>query len=81
MIGSEKAKTHIAKAINQMKMFNKIRVQYFQELLLKMRTEIPLQSSKIQRQPNPNLRHTGGAQLVLVPNNLTEGESNGSPPN
>ena len=80
-IGSEKAKVHIAKAIVQMKMFNKIRVAYFQELLLKMRTEIPIQSSKIQRQPNPNLRHTGGMQLELVPNNLTEGEPNGTPPN
>jgi transposase len=80
-IGSEKAKSHIGKAIDQMKMFNKIRVGYFQELLAKMRTEIPIHSSKIQRQPNPNLRHTGGPQLVLITNNLTEGDPNGTPPN
>lgn len=80
-IGGDKAREHISKAISQMKMFNKIRVAYFQELLEKFRTEIPPQSSKIQRQPNPNLRHAGGVQLALVINNQTEGEPNGTHPN
>lgn len=80
-IGGEKSRAHIAKAIEQMRLYNKIRVPYFSELLEKMRNEIPPQTSKIQRQPNPNLRHTGGAQLALVPNQLTEGEIHGSPPN
>lgn len=67
-IGSAKAKENIKKAIDKMKMFNRIRVAYFEEQLSQMRSEQPRVSSKIERGSNPNLRHIGGAQLELAPN-------------
>ena len=71
-IGAAQAKLNIKKAIEKMKMFNRVRVAYFEEQLLVLRTEQPRPSSRIDRGPNPNLRHTGGAQLELIINNATE---------
>ena len=72
-IGSEKAREHIKLAIQRMRLFNKMRVAYFEELLKEMREQNKpvTQESKINRGPNPNLRHTGGAQLELVIDNET----------
>lgn len=72
MIGAVQAKINIKKAIERMKTFNRIRVAYFEEQLLQLRTEQPRASSKIDRGPNPHLRHTGGVQLELIINNATE---------
>lgn len=71
-IGAMQAKLNIKKAIEKMKMFNRVRVAYFEEQLLGLRTEQPRPSSKIERGPNPNLRHAGGAQLEMIINNVTE---------
>lgn len=71
-IGSVQAKANIKKAIDKMKMFNRVRVAYFEDQLLQLRTEQPRPSSKIERGPNPNLRHTGGAQLELIVDNEHE---------
>lgn len=72
-IGSLKAKEHIKLAIQRMRLFNKIRVAYFEQLLGEMREQnlTVNRESKIDRQPNPNLRHTGGAQLELIIDNET----------
>lgn len=67
-IGAVKARENIKKVIEKMKMFNRIRVAYFEEQLSQLRSVQPTTSSKIERGSNPNLRHTGGAQLELVPN-------------
>ena len=58
-IGSLKAKEHIKLAIQRMRLFNKIRVAYFEQLLGEMREQnlTVNRESKIDRQPNPNL-HT-----------------------
>jgi hypothetical protein len=73
-IGAEKARTNIVKAVKDMRRFNKIRVPYFEELLARYRSEVLRAPGddklKIERRPNPNLRHTGEPrQLELVVNN------------
>jgi hypothetical protein len=72
-IGAEKARANIVRAVQEMRRFNKIRVPYFEELLARYRSEVPRGSKndkmKIDRRPNPNLRHTGPKQLELVVNN------------
>lgn len=70
-IGALRARENIKRAIEKMTMFNRVRVAYFEELLEQLRKEQIKPSSKIERQPNPNLRHTGGAQLELKVNNQT----------
>ncbi len=71
-IGSVRAKENIKVAVGKMRLFNKFRVAYFEDLLSQMRAQVvPAPSSKINRQPNPNLRHTGGTQLALVIDNET----------
>lgn len=76
-IGAERARANIVKAAQEMRRFNKIRVPYFEELLARYRSEV-LQANKadkmkIDRRPNPNLRHAAQAapskQLELVVNN------------
>ena len=71
--GSELGRLNIAKAVSEMKRFNKIRVPYFEDLLARYRTEHlqkrGVDKMKIERRPNPNLRHTKGQQLKLVVNN------------
>lgn len=59
-IGRDKAKANIEEAIRQMRGFNKIRTNYFRELLKKYRTQPSKNiNSDIKRKPgNPNLRHT-----------------------
>lgn len=72
-IGSTQAKLNIKKAIDKMKLFNRVRVAYFEDQLLQLRTEQPRPSSKIDRGPNPNLRHAGGvSQLELIIDNTKE---------
>ncbi len=68
-IGALRARENIKKAIEKMKMFNRVRVAYFEELLEQSRVEQPKVALKIDRGPNPNLRHVGGAQLALIVDN------------
>lgn len=71
-IGSVRAKESIKTAVEKMRLFNKFRVAYFEEILSQLRLKGPLAvSTKIERQPNPNLRHTGGTQLALIIDNET----------
>lgn len=71
-IGSARAKENIKTAVEKMRRFNKIRVAYFEEILSQLRGKVPqATSTKIERQPNPNLRHTGGPQLALIIDNET----------
>ena len=70
--GHEAARANIKKAIESMRLYNKIRVPYFQEMLVQNRA-VALQSATqnkmtIERRPNPNLRHTK-VQIELVINN------------
>jgi hypothetical protein len=72
-LGHEQGRLNITRAVQEMKRFNKIRVPYFEDLLARYRSE-HLQKNgvdkmKIDRRPNPNLRHTKGQQLELVVNN------------
>ncbi len=70
-IGAERARANVAKAVAEMRRFNKIRVPYFEELLQRYRSEVLNANAndkmKIERRPNPNLRHA--KQLELVVNN------------
>lgn len=71
-IGSIRAKENIKAAVEKMRRFNRIRVAYFEEILSELRQNtLPTASTKIIRQPNPNLRHTGGPQLALIIDNET----------
>ncbi len=71
-IGNVRAKENIKTAVEKMRLFNKFRVAYFEEILSQLRLQVPqATSTKIERQPNPNLRHTGDAQLALVIDNET----------
>jgi hypothetical protein len=72
-LGSELGRLNITKAVSEMKRFNKIRVPYFEDLLSRYRSEqiqkCSVDKMKIERRPNPNLRHSKGQQLKLVVNN------------
>lgn len=72
-LGHELGRLNITKAVAEMKRFNKIRVPYFEDLLARYRAEHLQKRSvdkmKIDRRPNPNLRHIKGQQLELVVNN------------
>jgi transposase len=72
-IGAEKGRLNVAKSIDEMRRWNRIRVPYFEELLARHRPGILQKSGvdkmKIERRPNPNLRHTMCSQLELVVNN------------
>jgi hypothetical protein len=69
--GAERARSNISRAIKDMQRFKRIRVPYFEELLLNLRREViknSLDKTKIDRRPNPNLRHVS-RDLKLVINN------------
>jgi hypothetical protein len=72
-IGSSQGRLNIGKAVENMSRFNKIRVPYFEELLARYRKEglqkHGVDEMKIDRRPNPNLRHVKSQQLELVVNN------------
>jgi len=71
-LGTELGRVMIAKSIVEMRRFNKIRVPYFESLLARNRAEHlqkpGVDRMKIDRRPNPNLRHAKEAQLELVVN-------------
>jgi hypothetical protein len=82
-LGADRGRESIAKAVETMQRFSRLRTPYFKELLNSNHqgTTTPENKSKIKRQPNnPMLRHTGGAQLELVTNQNT-GEKHGDSPN
>jgi hypothetical protein len=71
--GAELARSNIEKSIETMRLYKKVRVPYFQELLLNNRKNI-LQAATdnkmaITRRPNPNLRHIKTTPIELVINN------------
>lgn len=69
-LGHEAARASIRKSVESMRVYNKIRVPYFQELLLQNRKlaiqAVTTNKMAITRRANPNLRHT---QIELVINN------------
>lgn len=68
LVGHERAKRVVKKAVEMMRLYNKIRVPYFKDLLSRFRKEtLPQESTAtIQRKPgNPMLRHS---QLKLITN-------------
>lgn len=71
--GADAGRFNISKSVEDMRRFNRLRVAYFEELLARHRSDVlknkGLDKMKIDRRPNPNLRHTVGAQLNLVINN------------
>jgi hypothetical protein len=71
--GAELARTNIKKSIESMRMYKKVRVPYFQDLLMSNRKNILQANSDnkmaITRRPNPNLRHTKTIPIELVINN------------
>jgi hypothetical protein len=73
-LGHDVARASIKKAIESMRMYNKIRVPYFQEMLLQNRAAAiqtaTTNKMTIERRANPNLRHTK-VQMELVINNPT----------
>lgn len=73
-LGHDAARVSIKKAIESMRLYNKIRVPYFQEMLLQNRAvaiqAATLNKMTIDRRANPNLRHTK-VQMELVINNPT----------
>lgn len=60
LIGHEKAKLVVQKAVESMRLYNKIRVPYFKDLLCRFRKEaFSKPSLSIERKPgNPMLRHS-----------------------
>lgn len=71
LAGHDRAKQVVKKAVETMRLYNKVRVPYFKELLCRFRKEnLPQRtSSSIQRKPgNPMLRHTQ-LKLISNPNN------------
>lgn len=72
-LGAELGRLVIAKSIQEMRRFNKIRVPYFESLLARHRQEHlknpGVDRMKIDRRPNPNLRHVKEVSLQLIVNN------------
>jgi len=75
LIGHQDAKPVIKKAVETMQRYNKVRVPYFKDLLLRFRKEGLSRNppETIQRKPgNPLLRHTGAPLELLT--HPTKGE-------
>jgi hypothetical protein len=72
-MGAENGRLNIIKAISEMRRWSRVRVPYFEELLGKYRAETLKNAGadrmKINRRPNPNLRHVNVGELKLVVNN------------